>query len=81
MTEQELKPWVGKPIRATLSDGRVLAGTLHIDDGHGHGHKHYLIVSDPVKEGAAKSTEMLHGPQAFAMIEDAASDPAANEKT
>jgi len=28
MTDDEVKPYVGKPIRLTLDDGRVLAGTL-----------------------------------------------------
>ena len=81
MTEQEVKPWVGKPVRATLADGKILAGTLHIDDGHGHGHTHYMIVSAPVQAGGKPVTEMLHGPESFVTIEDASNDPAASEKT
>ena len=80
MTEQEVQSWNGKPIRATLADGRVLAGTLHVDEGHGHGHTHYVIASAPLREGAQGASEMIHGAEAFASIEDASSDPAASEK-
>lgn len=79
MTDSELKPYVGKAIRATLADGRILAGTLHVDDGHGHGHTHYAIVSDPIVAGGEKVTEMLHGPDGIVEIDDASSDPAAVE--
>jgi hypothetical protein len=79
MTDQEVQPYVGKPVRVTLADGRVIAGTLHLDHGHGHGHAHYLIASDPVKPGGEKVREMFHGPQTFVTIEDASGDPAAVE--
>lgn len=79
MTDTELKTYVGKAIRATLADGRVLAGTLHVDDGHGHGHTHYAIVSDPVHEGDGKVSEVLHGAGSIVEIEDASNDPAAVE--
>jgi len=81
MTDQEIAPFVGKPVRLTLADGRVLAGTLH---GHGdaghHGHVHYAVVSDPVNKGDAPVTEMIHGGDRIATIEDASSDPAAVER-
>ena len=44
MTDQEIKPFVGKAVRMTLADGRVLAGTLHSHGDEGHGHVHYAIV-------------------------------------
>jgi hypothetical protein len=79
MTDDEVRPYVGRPIRLTLDDGRVLAGTLHADDGHGHGHTHYAVVSDPVREGAGKTTEVVHGADRITVIEDASDDPAAVE--
>jgi hypothetical protein len=80
MTDDEVRPWVGKPVRVTLDDGGVLAGTLHSDDGGGgHGHSHYTIVSDPVVEGGQKVREMIHGAGRITVIEDAADDPAAVE--
>ena len=47
MTDQEVQPFVGKAVRVTLADERILAGTLHADSSHGHGHTHYAVVSDP----------------------------------
>lgn len=79
MTEEEVRPYVGKPVRLTLDDGRVLAGTLHAEDTHGHGHAHYAVVSDPVQEGGKKVTEMIHGAERITVIEDASNDPAAVE--
>jgi hypothetical protein len=79
MTENEVRPYVGKPVRITLDDGRVLAGTLHAEDAHGHGHAHYAVVSDPVREGGEKVVEMIHGAERITTIEDAANDPAAVE--
>ena len=79
MTDQEVAPYVGKPVRVTLADGRILAGTLHADDDHGHGHGHYAVVSDPVREGGKKVQEVLHGAESITQIEDASADPAAQE--
>lgn len=79
MTDDEVRPWVGKPVRLTLDDGRVLGGTLHADASHGHGHQHYAVVSDPVREGGEKVTEVLHGAERITVIEDASDDPAAVE--
>jgi len=79
MTDQEVKPFVGQPVRITLADGRVLAGTLHADDAHGHGHTHYAVVSDPIQQGGDPVTEMLHGASSITTIEDASNDPAAVE--
>ena len=79
MTDDEVRPYVGKAVRLTLDDGRVLAGTLHTDDDGGHGHRHYAVVSDPVREGGDKVVEMIHGPDRITVIEDASDDPAAVE--
>ena len=79
MTEDEVRPWVGKPVRVTLDDGRVIAGTLHSEDGHDHGHTHYAVVSDPVAEGGDPVVEMIHGAGRINEIEDASDDPAAVE--
>ncbi len=79
MTDNELKNYVGKAIRATLADGRIIAGTLHVDAGHGHGHTHYAIVSDPIHQGDEKVSEVVHGADSFVQIDDASNDPAAVE--
>jgi len=77
MTNEQLKPFVGKPVRLTLSNGDVLAGTLHVEDGHGHPHMHYIVESDPVQEGGAKVRALVHGADLIVQIEDASDDPAA----
>ncbi len=79
MTEDEVEPYVGKPVRITLSDGRLFAGALHAEDAHGHGHTHFVVVSDPVREGDDKVRHVVHGPQLITGIEDASDDPAAVE--
>ena len=79
MTDQEVKPFLGKAVRMHLADGRILAGTLHGDESHGHGHTHYAVVSDPVQKGGAKVTEVVHGAAQITEIENAANDPAAVE--
>ncbi len=79
MTDQEVEPFVGKPVRVTLADDRVLAGTLHADASHGHGHVHYAVVSDPIREGAGPVQEVIHGAAQITDIEDASDDPAAVE--
>ncbi len=79
MTDDEVRPFVGKPVRLVLDDGRVLAGTLHAEGGHGHGHSHYAVVSDAVREGREKVTEMIHGAARITTIDDASEDPAAVE--
>jgi hypothetical protein len=79
MTDDEVRSYVGKAVRLTLDDGRVLAGTLHADDGGDHGHTHYAVVSDPVQEGGDKVTEVVHGAGRITEIEDASDDPAAVE--
>jgi hypothetical protein len=79
MTDDEVRPYVGRPVRLTLDDGRVLAGTLHAENGLGHGHSHYAIVSDAVHPDGYKVTETIHGAERITVIEDASDDPAAVE--
>ena len=79
MTNDEVQPYVGKAVRLTQSDGSVLAGTLHAEDGHGHGHVHYVVVSDPVQEGGKKVRALIHGAGLITQIEDASNDAAAVE--
>ena len=77
MTDQEIKPYLGKAVRVTLADRRVLAGVLHASDESGHGHRHYAIVSDAIREGGQAAREVIHGGDQIATIEDASGDPAA----
>jgi hypothetical protein len=79
MHDNEIQPFVGKPVRMTLADGRVLAGTLHAHGEQGHGHMHYAIVSDPVKPGGENVVEMVHGSDQVTEVVDASDDPAAVE--
>jgi small nuclear ribonucleoprotein (snRNP)-like protein len=79
MTDQEVHPFVGKAVRVHLADGRILAGTLHADEGHNHGHVHYAVVSDPIQQGGEKVAEVVHGAAQITQIENAANDPAAVE--
>jgi hypothetical protein len=79
MTDQEIKPFLGKAVRVTLADRRVFAGVLHASDESGHGHRHYAIVSDPIRKGGSAVRELIHGGDQIAMIEDASGDPAATK--
>jgi hypothetical protein len=79
MTDDEVQPWIGKAVRVTLTDASIVAGTLQGDDGHGHGHKHYAVVSGPVKKGDEKVEVLIHGSALITNIEDASDDPAAVE--
>jgi hypothetical protein len=77
MTDDEVKPWIGKPVRVTLADASIIAGTLH--GGDGHGHEHYTVVSDPIKKGDGKVKVLIHGAELITNIEDASDDPAVVE--
>ena len=77
MTDQEIKPYLGKAVRVTLADRRVLAGVLFASDESGHGHRHYVVVSDAIREGGQPARELIHGGDQIATIEDASGDPAA----
>jgi hypothetical protein len=79
MTDQEIQPFIGKAVRITLADTRILAGTLHADSSGGHGHVHYAVVSDPIVKGGQKVQEVIHGAEQITDVEDASSDPAAVE--
>jgi hypothetical protein len=77
MTDQEIEPYLGKAVRVTLADRRVLAGVLGAFDDHGHGHRHYTITSDAIRKGDRPVEEAIHGGDQIATIEDASGDPAA----
>jgi len=77
MTDDEVQQWIGKPVRVTLTDARIIAGTLHAEDGHGY--KHYTVVSDPIKKGDDKVKLLIHGAALITDIEDASDDAAAVE--
>jgi hypothetical protein len=77
MTDEEISPYVGKPVRVSLADGRILAGVLEAGDDHGHGHVHYAVVSDAIREGGQPVTAVIHGGDQIATIDDASEDPAA----
>jgi hypothetical protein len=79
MTDEEVKPYVGKPVRVTLADGQLFAGVLFTEDGdgHGHGHHHYMVKSAPVREGEESHKVVIHGAGQITTIEDASGDPAA----
>ena len=79
MTDDEIGPFVGKPVRVTLADGRIAAGTLHVDHESGHGHAHYTVVSDPLRAGEADARFVIHGGDQIVTIDDASGDPAARE--
>jgi hypothetical protein len=79
MTDKEIKPFVGKPVRMTLADGRIFAGTLHSHGDEGHGHVHYAVVSDPVQKGGEPVVEVIHGGDQITEIVEASEDPAAVE--
>ena len=78
--------WYGAVARADFEqieigeDSNVQDGcTLHSDPGGGHGHTHYAVVSDPVREGGEQVAEVVHGAARINEIEDASDDPAAVE--
>ena len=77
MTDQEIKPYLGKPVRVTLADRRILAGVLRAVQAEGHGHRHYVIISDPIRKGEEPTREIVHGGDQITAIEDASGDPAA----
>jgi hypothetical protein len=79
MTIDEMTPFVGKAVRVTMADGRILAGTLHSHGDEGHGHVHYAVVSDPIQKGGEPVVEMIHGSEQITDVTDASDDPAAVE--
>ena len=79
MTNEDVQAFVGKAARLTLSDGRVVAGTLHMEGAAGHAHLHYRVVSDAIEEGGQKASVLIHGAALITQIEDASDDPAAVE--
>ena len=73
MTDHEVKPFVGRAVRVTLADGRILAGTLHREADTKADSNAYLVVSDAPVEARIEEADRI------TQIEDAANDPAAVE--
>lgn len=71
MTHEEVLPYINKPVRITLDDGRILAGRL------AHAGKSYTVVSSPLRAGEAEVQETISSSTRITTIEDASSDPAA----
>ncbi|MBV8600790.1 MAG: hypothetical protein JO359_04410 [Candidatus Eremiobacteraeota bacterium] len=65
MTDAEVQPWVGKWIRATLADGRVLAGKL---EQHG---SHYTVMTPAPDKRESDTTEKVPSAAQIATIENA----------
>ena len=65
MTETEIRPWLDRWIRATLADGRVIAGKLSQAD------RHYKIVTPAADKHQKDSVETIHSGDQIATIEAA----------
>jgi hypothetical protein len=74
MTDQGIKPYLGKAVRVTLADWRVLARVLHAADDQGHSH---VIASDAIREGDRPCGRSSTAAIRWATIENASEDPAA----
>lgn len=69
MTEEEVRPYVGKPVRLTLDDGCVLSGTLYAQDANDEeGPRHYAVVSERADGGILAET--IHAADRITAIED-----------
>jgi hypothetical protein len=79
MTDHEVKPFVGRAVRVTLADGRILAGTLHREADTVASSDAYLVVSDPIEADGETVQERIDAADRITQIEDASSDPAAVE--
>lgn len=77
MTEEEVRPYVGKPVRITLDDGCVLTGTLYAHDADGH--THYAAISDPGRGESSKVAETIHAAERISLIEEAPEEWAEEE--
>jgi len=75
MTTKEVEPFVGKAVRVTFADTRVVAGTLHTGQRYGR----YTIISDSVQKGGPPVQEGVYTATQITDIEDASGDPAAVE--
>ncbi len=75
MITKEVEPFVGKTVRVTLADTRVLAGTLRTDRRYGR----YTITSDTIEKGGEPIRETIQSAAQITDIEDASTDPAAVE--
>ena len=79
MTDHEVNPFVGRAVRVTLADGRILAGTLHREADTVASSAAYLVVSDPIQQGGETIQARIDQADRITQIEDASGDPAAVE--
>jgi hypothetical protein len=79
MTDHEVRPFVGRPVRVSLADGTILAGTLHRQADTDADSPAYLVVSDPLSESGEPVQARIERADLITQIEDAANDPAAVE--
>ena len=73
MTEEEIRPYLNRPVRLTLDDGRVLAGRLAHDPVRGV----YSVSSAPLRQSEGRVVEEVL-PRRITTIEEAFDDPAAH---
>ncbi|MGZ3497168.1 MAG: hypothetical protein ACXWNK_14815 [Vulcanimicrobiaceae bacterium] len=73
MIEEELRPYLNRPVRLTLDDGRVLAGRLAQDPAGGQ----YTVSSAPLRQNEGRIVEEVL-PRRITTIEEAFDDPAAH---
>ena len=77
MTDHEVKPFVGRAVRVTLADGRILAGTLHRQADTAASSPAYLVVSDPLSADGNRVQVRIESAELMTQVEDASTDPAA----
>lgn len=65
MTETEIRPWLDRWVRATLADGRVLAGKLTQTD------RHYRITTPAADKREKDTVESIQSGDQIATIEAA----------
>lgn len=73
MTDEELRPYLNRPVRLTLDDGRVLAGRLTRDAAGGQ----YTVSSAPLRQNEERVVEEVLA-RRITTIEEAFDDPAAH---
>ena len=65
MTETEIRPWLDRWVRITLSDGRIIAGKLSQSD------RHYAIMTPAADKHQKDTTEAIHSGDLITRIEAA----------
>ena len=65
MTETEIRPWLERWVRLTMSDGRIMAGKLSQED------RHYKIVTPAADKHQKDTVEKIHSGDLITKIEAA----------